>query len=100
MSTSVLLSLSALAALVPAALAPAGRAAAGEGRGAIYWLLIAVAVGGPVAFVAVQQGGAWRTSIAAALWLAVAVTMVLFTGFAAVSAAARRLTPLLLGYLF
>jgi ABC-type uncharacterized transport system permease subunit len=100
MSPSFLLSLSALAALVPAALAPAGRAAAGEGRGALYWALVAVAVAGPVAFVAVQQGAAWRTGIAAALWLAIAVTMILFVVLAATHGPARKLTPLLLGYLF
>jgi ABC-type uncharacterized transport system permease subunit len=99
MSNSLLLSLSALAALVPAAIAPAGRAPSGEGRGLIYWMLIAVAVAGPVAWVAVQQGGAWRTGVGAALWLAIAVTMILFAGLAAVNAVARKLTPLLLAYL-
>jgi ABC-type uncharacterized transport system permease subunit len=100
MSMSFLLSLSALAALVPAALAPAGRTPAGEGRAALYWVLVAVAVAGPVVFVIVQQGAAWRTGIAAALWLAIAVTMILFAGLAATRAPARKLTPLLLGYLF
>jgi ABC-type uncharacterized transport system permease subunit len=99
MTNSLLFSLSALAALVPAALAPAGRAPAVAGRGLAYWALIAVAVAGPVAWVAIQQSQAWRTGIAAALWLAIATTMVLFAGVAAASAAARRLTPLLLGYL-
>jgi ABC-type uncharacterized transport system permease subunit len=100
MSTSFLLSLSALAALVPAALAPTGRAPAGEGRGALYWALVAVAVAGPVAFVAVQQGAAWRTGVATALWLAIAVTMILFAILAVLHTPARKLTPLLLGYLF
>lgn len=99
MSHSLLLSLSALAALVPAALVPAGRAPMGDSRSLAYWVLIAVAVVGPVAWVAVEQGEAWRTSVAAALWLAIAVTMVLFAGLAAVSTVARRLTPLLLAYL-
>jgi ABC-type uncharacterized transport system permease subunit len=98
MPSSFILSLAALAALVPAALA--ARMRAGERQGPIYWLLLAVAVAGPVAFVAVLQGSAWRTGIAAALWLAVAVTMVLFVALAAVNAVARKLTPVLLGYLF
>ncbi len=100
MSNSFLLSLSALAALVPAAIAPVGRAPSGETRGMIYWALVAVAVAGPVAWVAVQQGEAWRTGVGAALWLAIAVTMILFAGLAAVNAVARKLTPLLLAYLF
>lgn len=100
MSTSLLLSLSALAALVPVTLAPATRARAGEMHGPLYWLLVAVAVAGPVAFVVVEQGSSWRTGIAAALWLAIAVTMVLFVGLAMLSAVSRRLAPLLLAYLF
>jgi ABC-type uncharacterized transport system permease subunit len=99
-STAFLLSLSALAALVPAALAPANPAQPGAARGALYWALVAVAVAGPVAFVAVQQGAAWRTGIAAALWLAIAVTMILFAALAVLHAPARKLAPLLLGYLF
>jgi ABC-type uncharacterized transport system permease subunit len=101
MSTSFVLSLSALAALVPAALVPAGPPAHREGgQGVLFWLLLAVAVAGPVAFVAVQQGSAWRTGLAAALWLVIAVTMVLYVVLSAVQPVARRLSPLLLGYLF
>jgi ABC-type uncharacterized transport system permease subunit len=59
-----------------------------------------VAVAGPVAFVAVQQGAAWRTGVATALWLAIAVTMILFALLSVLHAPVRRLTPLLLGYLF
>jgi ABC-type uncharacterized transport system permease subunit len=95
MTSTFTLSLAALAALVPAALMPAGRV-----RDPLYWLLVAVAAAGPVAFVAVQQGDVWRTGVAAALWLAIAVTMVLFVVLAAVQPVARRLSPLLLGYLF
>ena len=100
MSTSFVLSLSALAALVPAAFVPAAPAHREGGQGTMFWVLLAVAVAGPVAFVAVQQGAAWRTGVAAALWLAIAVTMVLFVVLAAVQPVARRLSPLLLGYLF
>jgi ABC-type uncharacterized transport system permease subunit len=100
MSTSFVLSLSALAALVPAAFAPAMPRRGEGGQGAIFWALLAVAAAGPVALVAVQQGAAWRTGVAAALWLAIAVTMVLFVVLAAVQPVARRLAPLLLGYLF
>jgi ABC-type uncharacterized transport system permease subunit len=100
MSTSFALSLSALAALVPAAFVPVGPAHREGRQGMVFWLLLAVAVAGPVAFVAVQQGAVWRTGVAAALWLAIAMTMVLFVVLAAVQPVARRLAPLLLGYLF
>jgi ABC-type uncharacterized transport system permease subunit len=100
MSSSFVLSLAALTALVPAAFVPAGATRGAGGQGTVFWALLAVAVAGPVAFVAVQQGSAWRTGIAAALWLAIAVTMVLFVALAAVQPVARRLAPVLLGYLF
>jgi ABC-type uncharacterized transport system permease subunit len=100
MSTSFVLSLSALAALVPAAFVPVGPAHREGGQGTTFWILLAVAVAGPVAFVAVQQGATWRTGVATALWLAIAVTMLLFAVLAAVQPVARRLSPLLLGYLF
>ncbi|HEX6980210.1 MAG TPA: cytochrome c biogenesis protein CcsA [Alphaproteobacteria bacterium] len=99
MTTSIFLSLAALAALLPAALAPAGRAPQDVGQGASYWALIGVAVAGPAAWVAVQQSQAWQTGVGAALWLAIAVTMILFAGLAAINPVARRLTALLLGYL-
>ena len=100
MSSTFVLSLAALTALVPAAFVPAGGARGTGGSGTAFWALLAVAAAGPVAFVAVQQGAAWRTGIAAALWLAIAVTMVLFVVLAAVQPVARRLAPILLGYLF
>jgi ABC-type uncharacterized transport system permease subunit len=101
MSNSLLFSLIALLALVPAALVPAGRAPqAHQAGGAVYWGLIAVAIAGPAAWIVVQVIGQWRTGVAAALWLTVMTSIVLFAAVAAVSPVARRLTPILLGYLF
>lgn len=99
MTNSVLMSLSAIAALVPAALARAGRKPQDAPGGLAYWMLIAVAVAGPVAWVAIQQSQEWRTGVGAALWVAVAVTMVLFAALAAASPSMRRLTSVLLAYL-
>lgn len=101
MSTSFLLSVAALASLVPAALAPMLRGGAtAAGRDTRFWLLIGVAIAGPALWVVVQLGDAWRTGVAAALWLSIAVSLVLFALVAATHAAAWRLAPLLLGYLF
>ena len=101
MTASLLSSLIALLALVPAAVVPAGRAPREpQAAGALYWGLIAVAIAGPTAWIALQDIGHWRTGIAAALWLTVLTSIVLFAGVAAVSPVARRLTPILLGYLF
>lgn len=101
MSNSLLLSLIALAALVPAGVAPVlqnGPVAAA--RSGVYWALIGVAVAGPVLWVSVQLGSAWRTGLAPALWLSIAVSLILFAIVAASSRVAWRLTPLLVGYLF
>jgi ABC-type uncharacterized transport system permease subunit len=106
MSTSLLLSLVALAALVPAAVAPQVRAGGLTGggtdspQGALFWVLLAVAIAGPLLWVVVQLGQSWRTGLAAALWLSVAVSLLLFAVVAATQRAAWRLAPLLLGYLF
>lgn len=97
MSSLFLLSLVALASMVPAALMPARSRAEGGGR--LYWALVCVAILGPGLLIYVAQGQTWRTGIAAALWLAIGVTVALFAIVALASDALRRLTPLLLGYL-
>lgn len=102
MSHTLLLSLIALAALVPAGVAPVvrGGAPVATARDGIYWALIGVAFAGPALWLAVQLGAAWRTGLAPALWLSIAVSLLLFAVVAALSRPAWRLTPLLLGYLF
>jgi len=102
MSHTLLLSLIALAALVPAALAPVVRAgpAVSTARDGLYWALMGVAFAGPALWLAIQLGDVWRTGLAPALWLSIAVSLVLFAAVAAASRVAWRLTPLLLGYLF
>lgn len=101
MSTTLLLSLAALAALVPAAVAPVARGGGtASARDGLFWLLIGVAFAGPALWVVVQLGGAWRTGVATALWLSIAVSLALFALVAATQVAAWRLAPLLLGYLF
>lgn len=101
MTNSLLLSVIALASLVPAAVAPAMRGGAVAGsRDATYWALMGVAVAGPALWIATQLGDAWRTGLAPALWLSIAVSLVLFAVVSALSRSAWRLAPLLLGYLF
>jgi ABC-type uncharacterized transport system permease subunit len=97
MSNSLLFSLSALVALMPAAVAPVGRERHTEGG--VFWLLLAVAAIGPAAWATALQSPHWQTGISAALWLSIAVSVVLFCAISAISRAARRLAPLLLAYL-
>jgi ABC-type uncharacterized transport system permease subunit len=100
MAISTLLSVAALSALVPAAIAPLMRPGTPGGRDLTFWLLIGVAIAGPLLWVIVELGPTWRTGLAAALWLSIATSLVLFAIVAATQPAAWRLAPLLLGYLF
>src|SRR5258708_35425456 len=101
MSSSLLLSLIALEALVPAAVAPVMRGdALAASRDGIYWALLAVAIAGPALWIWTQLGSAWRTGLAPAVWLSIGVSLVLFAIVSALSRVAWRRSPLLLGYLF
>lgn len=96
MPTTLIFSLSALIAMLPASLLPYGRAA---DRDRLFWLLLAPAVVGPAAWVVAQMHGRWYADLSGALWVTVAATMVLFAGLSLIAPAGRRLAPLLLPYL-
>lgn len=93
---SLLLSLSALAALVPASLQALRPAPA---RDATFWGLLAIAVGGPSAWVLAHMTGTWQTGLAPTLWVTVAATMLLYAVTAAATRDAWRLAPLLVPYM-
>jgi ABC-type uncharacterized transport system permease subunit len=95
MPVPVVYGLSALAALVPAWL----YVMRGGGRVAIFWVLLAVALAGPISWATVQLAGHWQTGFSASLWLTIAVSIGLFAVIAAVNRTAWRLAPLLLPYL-
>ena len=95
MPIPVVYALSALAALVPAWL----YVARGGERHPVLWVLLLVALAGPVTWAAVQLSGSWQTGFSTALWLTIAVSVALFVGLSALSRSAWRLTPLLLPYL-
>ena len=92
MSGAMIGSLAAVVSLVPAAVITTD----GERR---YWLALAIAVIGPTLWVAVRLAGPWQTGVAGALWMAIAVSVMLFAVVAALAPSARRLTSLLLAYL-
>ncbi len=96
MSENTILSLSAIVALVPTSLLPLRR---DHRRDFVYWLLLAAAVTGPLAWVLASLGGVWRTDVSTALWVTVAASMALFAATAAVTREAWRLTPLVGGYM-
>ena len=95
MPIPVIYSLSALAALVPAWL----YVMRGGERAPLFWILLAVALAGPVSWAVVQLAGHWQTGFSASLWLSIAVSIVLFAAISVVNRSAWRLAPLLLPYL-
>jgi len=96
MTAFTLFSLSAIIAILPSALLPLRR---DHGRDVLFWLLLAVAVMGPLAWVLVSLGGVWRTDLSMTLWVTVAATMTLFAATAAVARESWRLTPLVSLYM-
>ncbi len=94
---TLILSVTGLMAQVPATLVawrhPAARA------GLLFWATLAVAIAGSGAVLSVKLGQGWNGGFAVALWLSVAVTLLLHALLCLLSRAAVRLTPLLLPYL-
>lgn len=97
MANNLVLSLTALLALVPASLLPFRRAATRPDL--LFWLLLAVAVAGPLVVSFVQFSNSWQTGLAGALWISITASAALFAGLSVVSREAWRLAPLLLPYL-
>ena len=96
MPNTWLANLSALIALLPAPLLLfRGR----ERRDPLFWMLLGVAVAGPVAWTYAQMAGGWHTGISVTLWVTIAGTMAVFALLAVATQHAWRLTPLLLPYL-
>lgn len=96
MSTSFILNLSALLALIPAAVVALRKTPARDG---VYWTVMAVAVAGPALWVYVRQAEGWQTGLSTALWLTVVTCLVIYAFVALVSQQGWRLTPLLVPYL-
>lgn len=94
---NALLSISALASLLPASFQALFRST--PSRDAIYWLFLSIAVAGPLGWVVVHTSGSWKTDLGAALWVTVAVTMMIYTIVAAVTRHGWRLVPLLAPYM-
>ena len=90
------LSLSAIAALLPATLLPFRRT---PDRDFIFWILLAVAAVGPALWIWVSFAPGWRTGLAASLWVTVLASLGLFAILSAMTRDAWRLAPLLLPYL-
>lgn len=91
-----LFNLSALLALVPACIVGWRRQPAPD---VLYWLVLAVGIAGPLAWVVVQDAGAWRPGFSTTLWVIIAASLAVFAAAAARLPQAWRLLPLLAPYL-
>ncbi|MDP6602888.1 MAG: cytochrome c biogenesis protein CcsA [Rhodospirillales bacterium] len=96
MDPNAFFALAALIALVPAAVVGWRHE---PSRDTVFIAVLAVAVAGPLAWVASQTSAGWETGLSAALWVTVAATMVLFAALALINREAWRLTPLLAPYM-
>ncbi len=102
MTQDFIFGLAAFASLLPSALFAVKQGAvnrAADGRSAIYWLTLAVAVAGPLSWAVAQSSGAWHTGLSTTLWVTIAASMVLFAVIVMLSPTAWRLTPLLTSYM-
>jgi len=101
MAASVVFSLGALASLVPASIVAVRRGTPPRAApGTLFWLLLVLAVCGPLAWTVAQLAPEWRTGFSTALWITVAASIVVFAALSLVERQAWRLTPLVLCYLF
>ncbi len=96
MSRSLLLNVTALVALVPAALAYFFPRTS---RDVVYWSVLGVAAAGSIAWAMTLLADRWHTGLSVALWVSVAASLVVFMVLSAISTQAWRLSPLLLPYL-
>lgn len=96
MTSSLLFSLSATAALLPAAIMAWRRPDVPD---LTFWLLILVALCGPAGWIAWRFGGGWHTGLSATLWVTVAASAALYALIAVFSREGRRLGVLLFPYL-
>lgn len=96
MTQDLLFSFTALVSLLPVALIGFRREPPPDG---LYWLLLVVAVIGPVTWVLSHMSGTWRSGFSITLWVTIAATMGLFSIIAVVSPKTRRLTVLVVPYM-
>lgn len=94
---NVLPGLAAVLALLPAAVLPLRRADVVDSRA--FWILLAVAVAGPLAYVLVRIGAGWGGGLALNLWVSIAASAVFYFGLCVFIRVAAGMAPIMMGYL-
>ncbi len=96
MPENIILSLSAIIALMPSSLLALRR---DHRPDMVFWLVLLVAVAGPLILVLVTMAGAWRTDLATALWVTIAATMAIYAVITVLAHETWRLAPLISAYM-
>lgn len=65
----------------------------------LFWVLVAVALAGPLGLVAARYGTTWNIGLSETLWVTILASIVLFIILSAIAAQAWRLAGLLFPYL-
>lgn len=100
MNGSTVFGIAALLTLLPAAAWPAPQQGeTGRGEGPVFWLLLGVAVVGPVSFQVSAGRGLWQSDFSSSLWTIVGSTIFIYFAICVISGSMRKLRPLLLPYL-
>lgn len=99
MSSSLLFSLSALIAMLPATVYGFFGRDDGARVTTAFGVLLAVALAGTLSWTWAQFSAGWHTGFAPSLWLTISATLLLFALLIAVMPTARKLGVLLLPYL-
>lgn len=96
MPENTILSLSAIIALVPSSLLAMRR---DHRPDMVFWMVLIVAVAGPLNWVLVSMAGSWQTDLPTALWVTVAATMAIFAVITILTRESWRLAPLISTYM-
>ena len=86
----------AFLSLLPAAILPFRRPPA---RDALFWVLLVVAIVGPMVWVSATFSTGWRTGLGPTLWVTITASLAVFGFLSATMREAWRLAPIVLPYM-
>jgi ABC-type uncharacterized transport system permease subunit len=96
MPDSMLLSFSAIITLIPPSLLAMRR---NHQPDVIFWMVLIVAIIGPINWIWYSMADIWQTNLPTALWVTVSATMIIFTVVTILTDQTWRLAPLISIYL-
>ncbi len=86
----------AFLSLIPATiLALSGK----NGRTALFWTTLVVAVVGPVIWVIMHSHGVWRSDFSNALWITISFTLICYGAVAVLTSQGWKLAPIIMPYM-